>query len=211
VAPSPGSRESLLSPTQPLPPVALAVSFDVADFDTWKASFDPFTEQRQAAGILGHHINRGRNNPNSLTIYLPASDRAGVEAFFGAASTAERMQASGIVSQPQLMWMKPVQEDVVWDRETPSLIVSHAVADFDAWLETYNAGHDLRRGAGVIGDAANQSLDDPSVAIIFHQAESFEALEALMANPEILAVMQKAGVVSEPTVSWYVSGWGERY
>jgi len=200
-----------MSPTQPLPPVALVVSFEVADFDTWKASFDPYTEQRQAAGILGHHINRGKDNPNSVSVYLPATDRAGVEAFFAAASTAELMKAAGIVSQPQFSWMKPVQEDIIWDRETPSFIVTHAVADFDAWLESYNAAHDLRRAVGVIGDAANQSLDDPSVAIIFHQAESFEALEALMANPEILAVMQKAGVVSEPTVSWNVSGWGERY
>ncbi len=199
-----------MSPTQPLPPVALVVSFDVADFDTWKASFDSYGEQRKAAGILGHHINRGKDN-NAVSVYLPATDRAGVEAFFAAPELAEAMQASGIVSQPQFMWMKPVQEDVIWDRETPSLIASHAVADFDAWLETYNAAHDLRRAAGVIGDAANQSLDDPSVAIIFHQADSFGALEALMANPEIVATMQKAGVVSAPTVSWYVSGWGERY
>ncbi len=197
--------------TESLPAVALVLSFDVADFETWKSSFDAYRSQRQAAGILGHHINRGKDNPNSLSVYLPATDRAGVEAFFASAALPEAMKAAGVTTTPRFMWMTPVREAVVWDRETPAFIVTHAVADFDAWLQVYDGAFELRRSQGVVGEAANRSLDDPSVAIVYHQAESFDALEALITNPEILAVMEKAGVVSQPEVSWHISGWGERY
>ena len=57
--------------------------------------------------------------------------------------------------------MTPVREAVVWDRELPAFMLSHRVADFDRWLQVYDEAADLREAHGIIGDAANRSLDDP--------------------------------------------------
>jgi hypothetical protein len=89
--------------------------------------------------------------------------------------------------------------------------VSHTVADFDSWLDGYNRADDLRRARGIVGHAANRSLDDPSMCLIYHQAESFDTLRAFLADPELAAAMQAAGVTSEPQASFHTGGMAKMY
>lgn len=52
---------------------------------------------------------------------------------------------------------------------------------------------------------------DPSLAIVYHQAESFDALRAFLDDDALAAAMKEAGVISEPEVSFHTGGWGKRY
>jgi hypothetical protein len=90
-------------------------------------------------------------------------------------------------------------------------MLSHSVADFDRWLEGYDGAADLQAAKGIVGQAANRSLDDPAVAIVYHQAESFDTLRAFLADDEIKATMQEAGVISAPDVRFVTGGWAKQY
>lgn len=104
-----------------------------------------------------------------------------------------------------------------------AVIVRHPVADFDPWKAGFDdheparveAGlldaADLQESKGIIGHAANQSLDDSNLAVVYHQADSFDTLEAFLADPELRAGMESAGVVSEPEVSYHTGGWAKLY
>lgn len=107
--------------------------------------------------------------------------------------------------------MTPMREAVVWDRELPSMVVTHTFADFDAWLEGDNAADELRTAKGIVGHAANLSLDDPSLAIIYHQAESFETLQGFLDDPALQTAMRDAGATSAPEVSFSTGGWAKLY
>ena len=85
------------------------------------------------------------------------------------------------------------------------------MADFDTWLAAYNDVDELRLSRGIVGHAANRSLDDPSVAMVYHQAETFDALRAFLADPELGAAMKAAGVVSEPEVAFQNGGSAKFY
>lgn len=200
-----------MSDAQSLPPVAVVVSHTVADFDTWKAAFDADEEARRAAGIVGHHINRGDDEPNALSVYLAVTDLDKARAFSSSDDLRAAMEAAGVISAPEVNWMTPVRESIVWDRNLPAFMLSHRVADFDRWLEGYDGADELRRSKGIIGHAANRSMDDPSVAVVYHQAESFDALQAFLGDPALKAVMEAAGVVSEPEVSFHTGGWAKQY
>ena len=52
----------------------------------------------------------------------------------------------------------------------------------------------------------NRSLDDPSVAMVYHQAESFEALRTFLGDADLAAAMKEFGVVSEPEVAFQTGG-----
>ena len=65
------------------------------------------------------------------------------------------MAEAGITSAPEFMWMTPVREAIVWDREVPAMIITHHVEDFDAWVVGYDAADELQRSNGIIGQAAN--------------------------------------------------------
>jgi len=198
---------------QPSFTAAILVSYSVADFDHWKATFDSHEPDRIGAGYVGHHINRAENDPNSISLYLAVGDMEKAKAFAASDELKAAMQEAGVTSVPDFLWVKPVAEDVIWDRELPAVIITHTVDDFDAWLAEYKSAEAdaMREAGGIIGHAANQGIDNPSLALVYHQAESFDTLRALVASDELRAVMKEAGVNSEPEFSYHTGGWGKLY
>ncbi len=197
--------------TSHLPPAAAIITHEVADWATWKSHFDAHESARKAAGMLGHHINRGLDNPNLVTVYLAVSDIAKAKAFAASADLKNVMVAGGVTSAPTVVWLKPLTEQIVWDREVPAILVSHQVANLNAWLVGYGASAAVQRQGGIIGEAANQSLEDPSTVVVYHQAESHDTLKAFIANPSLAEAMKKAGVTSAPQVTYVTGGWAKRY
>ena len=196
---------------QSLPPAAVVIRSRVADFDTWLAAFDSHEDARRAAGILGHHINRAEDDPNDVSIFMALSDLEKAKAFSASDDLRERMQASGVISVPEITYMTPVRDAAVRDRELPAFMLRHSVADFDRWLEGYDGAAALQSAEGILGQAANRSIDDPSVAIVYHQAESFDTLRAFLANDQLKAKMQEAGVISAPDIQFVTGGWAKQY
>src|SRR5207342_1500867 len=158
-----------------LPPAAMVLQLAVGDFDTWKAVFDAHEGDRQAAGILGHHVNRGEDDPNAIALYLAVGDVDRAKAFYQSDELRAIMQEAGVLGPPEELWLTPAREAIVWDRELPAVMISHNVADFDVWLAGYDDSEELRTSRGIIGQAANRGMDDPSLALVYHQAESFDA------------------------------------
>ena len=199
------------TPNSSLPPSAVVVTSRVADFDAWLAAFNSHEDVRRANGILGHHINRSEDDPNLVSVYMAVSDLDQAKAFAASDDLRERMKSAGVISAPEIMFMTPLREAIVWDRELPAMMMSHPVADFDVWLEGYDAAADFREANGIVGHAANRSLDDPSVAIVYHQAESYDALRAFLDNDELKTKIRGAGVTSAPDVQFVTGGWAKQY
>ncbi len=200
-----------MSDASQLPPAAVVVRYRVADFDAWKAVFDRNESGRKGAGFLGHHINRAENDPNNLSLYFAVADVDKFKAYVSSDELKALMQEAGVEGEPDFSWMTPLREAVVWDRELPAMIISHRVEDVDAWLAGYDAAGELQRANGIVGHAANQSMDDPSMIVVYHQAESFDTLRAFMALDELRSVMKEAGVISDPEVTYHTGGWGKQY
>jgi hypothetical protein len=198
-------------PENQLPPAAVIIRTKVADFDKWLAAFETHEDVRRAAGILGHHINRAEDDPNDVSVYMALSDLEKAKEFGASDDLRERMQEAGVTSAPEITYMTPVREAIVWDRVMPSFMLTHTVADFDRWLEGYDGAAGLQAARGIVGQAANRSIDDPSLAIVYHQAESFDTLRAFLADDELKAKMQEAGVTSAPEVRFVRGGWAKRY
>lgn len=194
-----------------LAPAAVLLSYQVADFDAWKAVFDSGEERRKEAGMLAHHINRAEADPNSLMVFFAVGDVDKFKAFAASDEVKALMQEAGVVSEPEFSWMKPLRESAVWDREVPGMVISHRVEDVDKWLQGYDAAAELQQANGIIGHAANQSTDDPSLVVVYHQAESFDTLRAFMELDELRDVMKEAGVISAPEVTYHTGGWGKMY
>ncbi len=198
---------------RPLAPAALLVSFSVEDFDHWKATFDGHESARIAAGYIAHHINQAENDPNAVGVFLAVGDVEKAKAFAASDELKAIMQEAGVTSAPEMLWVTPRSEDAIWDRQLPAVIINHTVDDFDAWLEGYKSpeADAMRDAAGIIGHAANQGIDNPNLALVYHQAETFDALRALASSDELRNVMKAAGVNSEPEFSYHTGGWGKFY
>ena len=197
--------------TDELPPYAVLLTHRVEEVDRWKVGFDDHEPARRAAGILGHHINRAQDDPHLITLFLTLSDLEHAKAFTASPELGEVMHKLGVVSLPEIQWLQPIRNEIVSDRQLPSFLLRHHVADFDTWLACYDAAGELQHSAGIIGHGANRSLDDPSLITVYHQAESFDALHTFLSDPQLQKVMKEAGVTSEPNVTFHTGGWAKTY
>lgn len=191
------------------PTVAAVVNHRVKDYDAWKRAFDQHADARRAAGIVSHHINRDVDDPNLLSIYLAGTDRAKLEAFFASEDLKATMANAGVEGPPTITLMTPVEDKTQKRDPLYGVIVIHPVADFDAWKKVYDEVDGIRRDAGIVGQAVNRSLADPNLVIVYHQAESIEALRAFTASDKLKSAMQRAGVAGPPKFMYEIgAGWG---
>src|SRR5579883_2531423 len=98
-----------------LPPVAFLSKFSVAQFYDWKVTFEKSAAMRKQASFLGHHVHRGADQPNLVALYLPASDQRAAEMFFTNPELHERMKASGMIGEPMIAAMRPIENAAILD------------------------------------------------------------------------------------------------
>lgn len=183
-----------------VPPVALLVTQHVTDYDKWKMAFDDHVAARIAASCLGHHINRGMDDPNHVFVYCPATDANKVKAFLESADLQEVMDGAGVEGEPTVTMMMPTSANFIADQKLPGMIVRHMVEDYDKWRAAYDAFDSERRSGGIVGDAVNQVLGNRNEVIVYHQAKDVDALRTLVNSPRLKEVMRNAGVVGQPEI-----------
>lgn len=186
--------------SQPIPPIAVLVSHHVADYDAWKNSFDGHQAARVQASCLGHHINRGADDSNTVHLYCPATDVEKLKAFIDSSELAEAMRAAGVDAPPTIRLMEPKEADFIPDQKVAGLIVAHEVEDYDAWKAVYDDTAKLRKDNGIIGHAVNTVLGKPNHVLVYHQANDVETLQAFLDLPALQEGMQRAGVKGEPEI-----------
>ena len=82
-----------------------------------------------------------------------------------------------------------------------TIILSHKVSDFKAWKKHYD-GDKLRREKAKLKEIyVGTKADDPNNVYIIFQTSSASAFEKMVKDPELKAVMKKAGVVGQPKVT----------
>jgi hypothetical protein len=74
----------------------------VADFGPWKAGFDARATVRAEAGIVGHAICRGKDDPHDVIVYLQAEHLEQLERFLGSADLKEAMLRGGVQGTPRI-------------------------------------------------------------------------------------------------------------
>jgi len=183
-----------------IPPVAILVSHRVSEFDAWKKVFDDDLPARKKAGCLGHHINRGADDPAWVHVYCPATDVDKVKAFIHSPEVADVMVNAGVVGPPSITFMTPKSTDIIPDQKLPGIIVTHEVEDYDRWRAAYDEFDGFRKQSGIVGHAVNQELGNPNRVIVYHQANDMDSLRAFVDSPELEEAMQRAGVSGAPDI-----------
>ncbi len=199
---------STKAPTITAPVVAAVVNHRVTDFDTWKAAFDAHAGARAEAGIVSSHINRSVDDPNQLSVYLAGSDAAKFEAFFTSPELKSAMSEAGVEGPPTITMLRPIEDHSQKRDPLFGMIVVHPVADYAAWKKVYDEVAGLRQERGIVGAAVNQALGDANLVIVYHQAESLEALQGFVGSDELKEAMGRAGVSAPPKIMFFEgAGW----
>ncbi len=77
-------------------------------------------------------------------------------------------------------------------------ILTHEVKDYAEWRKGFDADDANRAGMGVSITGVFQSVENPNMITVISEVPSVEAIQAFMANPDLMATMEKAGVIGKP-------------
>jgi hypothetical protein len=80
------------------------------------------------------------------------------------------------------------------------MFIRHRVEHYARWRQGYDDFDEERKGMGVVGDAVNQSADDPNDLTVWHDFEMLEAAQEFNSSPRLREVMANAGVAGEPQI-----------
>jgi quinol monooxygenase YgiN len=188
---------------------AVVVTHAVESYDTWKRAFDTHAAARREAGIIDVHVNRHAGDPNTLSVYLGGTDAAKLTAFLSSTDLAATMRGAGVKGPPHVVAITPVEDLTVKDRPLAGVIIRHEVGDYAAWKRAFDGHADARAKAGIIGHAVNRAEKNPNVVVVYLQAESLDPLRVFASAPEVKQVMQAAGVIGAPDVTFVNGGTWE--
>jgi hypothetical protein len=80
-------------------------------------------------------------------------------------------------------------------------VVTHPVADYDAWRRAFDDHAAARARAGILGTHVNRSADDPNLVSVYLAARDLASLRAFLADENLKAAMTRGGVKAPPTIT----------
>ncbi len=86
-----------------------------------------------------------------------------------------------------------------------TIVVRHTVKDFDAWKPYYDEHALAREHYGIQDDGVYRGASDPNKVVLVFQTDDYERAHEFFESDDLRETMQKAGVVSAPTV-WVTDG-----
>ncbi len=84
----------------------------------------------------------------------------------------------------------------------PTMFVRHPVEDYSAWRKVFDAFYEIRKEAGVTGEAVYRSVNDPNDITLTLEFASIEDAQAFPENEKLKGAYQQAHSVGPPTI-WY--------
>lgn len=79
-------------------------------------------------------------------------------------------------------------------------IFQHEVDNFDTWHEGFKKGESNRQKHGIRIHGVYRGHDNPHHVTVHSEADSHEAYDRMMADPEFQEGMKGAGVKGKPTM-----------
>lgn len=82
-----------------------------------------------------------------------------------------------------------------------TVIIQHEVQDFPKWKEIFDADEPNRAKAGVKQLGLYTSVKNPNDVTMIFEAPGTEVVEAYTSDPRVREQMEKAGVISQPSLT----------
>lgn len=79
-------------------------------------------------------------------------------------------------------------------------ILSHEVKDYADWKKGFDADETNRKSMGVNITGVFQDAEKPNFVTVISEVPSVEAIKGFLSNPDLKAIMEKAGVIGDPQV-----------
>jgi heme-degrading monooxygenase HmoA len=88
----------------------------------------------------------------------------------------------------------------------PYLLVRHKVTDYEKWKSAFDAHSLTRQANGSRGGQLFRNASDPNEVIMLLEWDVLETARQFVQSEDLREVMQRAGVVDDPTIYFLKDG-----
>jgi len=82
----------------------MAIHHKVADYMKWRPAYEAHEQARVAAGVTNGKVYQSKDDPNDVVILFDVADAAKAKSFSQSQDLKSRMQASGVIGQPEVLF-----------------------------------------------------------------------------------------------------------
>lgn len=100
----------------------------------------------------------------------------------------------GAVSVSFLPCSTPILSPMTMEKPLEYVLIIHAVQDYDAWKQVFDAAAAIRREAGEQSFQVLRYDSDANKVVHFSQWESIAQAKAFFESPRLVEIRQQAGV-----------------
>ena len=188
-----------------LPMDVVTIYHTVKDYNQWRAGFDADSVARNASGFSFVAVERSADKPNDVKIVLAPSDMAKAKAFIADPRLKNVMDKLGVISKPKINFWSIIRFNE--EKRVPGgalIEINLKAKDFDAWLKGFDGEGIARRAADGWEDIAmGRGKDDPNMVHLVFGVTDMAKLKVRLADPELKKIMEEAGVVGAPAITFY--------
>jgi quinol monooxygenase YgiN len=83
-----------------------------------------------------------------------------------------------------------------------NMLIQLKVKDFEAWKKVFDTGNDLRKSSGELSHQIYRDAGDPNMLTAIYKWDSLENAQKFAQSAELKALMEKAGVLGPPSVTY---------
>lgn len=188
-----------------LPRDVVTIYHTVKDYNQWRSGFDADSVARLASGLSFVAVERFADKPNDVKIVLAASDMAKAKAFIANPRLQDVMGKLGVISKPIINFWSIIRFNEEKRIPGGALVeVTLKAKDFDAWVKVFDGEGQARRAADGWEDIVmGRGKDDPNMVHLVFGVTDMAKLKVRLADPELKKLMEEAGVVGAPAITFY--------
>ncbi len=179
---------------------AYGITHSVTNYEEW---YKVYAETSDPEGRLGIVVSM--DDPQVVTVFEWSKSHEAAQEWLNSEELKEAMGRAGVSSEPEVTYYDMKYMNPGENTDPYRLAVNHEVEDFDTWKSHFDEDSERRAEAGLTLLGMATSPDNPNMVYIMFATSDVERAQEFMNNPELKAVMEEAGVISEPQATvWKV-------
>jgi hypothetical protein len=175
----------------------------VKDYAVWRPYFDTDSTIRNQSGLHTVAVAKNIDSTNNIFIVFKMDDLAKAKTFAADPRLKDVMQKAGVISKPNISFWHVIRMNPD-SHEKQSVIITHRVKDFDAWVKVFDKeGKDARASQGLYDVVLLRGIEDPNMVQLVFDIKDLAQAKAAIYSDDKKKLMMSAGVQGKPTVAFY--------
>ena len=175
----------------------------VKDYAVWRPYFDSDSAVRNQSGLHTVAVAKNIDSTNNIIVVLKIDDLAKAKTFAADPRLKDVMQKAGVISKPDISFWHVIRMNPD-SHEKQSVIITHRVKDFDAWVKVFDKeGKDARASQGLYDVVLLRGIEDPNMVQLVFDIKDVAQAKASIYSDDKKKLMMSAGVQGKPTVAFY--------